>query len=326
MSSKNKNTKHSAEPVNAIGKVYNFCSKKKLILTVAVCVILALIAGIIIRGVNLAIEFEGGTMLTYSYIGDLDTNKIDSEAENIVGVPVSVRTGESLDSDGYQVTLSFTSEEGLNADRQFELTEALTSAFPENQLELFDSNDVSPASGREFLLKCLLAMVVAAVLIIIYIAIRFSKIGGWSAGICSIFALCHDLVAALAASILFGFEFNANIVAVILTILGYSINNTIVIYDRIRENRTLFPKASLNELINMGCSQSLKRSIRTSVTTIGTMIIVSIVVLVSGYTSLLSFSVPLIFGLISGTYSSIFVAPVTWSWWKGKESKKSNKD
>ena len=103
----------------------------------------------------------------------------------------------------------------------------------------------------------------------------------------------------------------------------YSINNTIVIYDRIRENRTLFPKASLNELINMGCTQSLKRSIRTSITTIGTMIIVSIVVLASGYTSLLSFSVPLIFGLISGTYSSLFVAPVTWSWWKGNEKKKS---
>lgn len=319
MSSKKKTT----EPTKITGKIYDFCAKKKLILIVAVCVVLALIVGIVIRGVNLAIEFEGGTMLTYSYIGDLDTNAVGSEAENIVGVPVNVRTGESLNNDGYQITLSFTSEEGLNADRQFELTEALVTAFPDNQLELFDSNDVSPASGREFLLKCLLAMVVAAVLIIIYIAIRFSKIGGWSAGICSIFALCHDLVAALAASILFGFEFNANIVAVILTILGYSINNTIVIYDRIRENRTLFPKATLNELINMGCSQSLRRSIRTSITTIGTMVIVSIVVFASGYTSLLSFSVPLIFGLISGTYSSLFVAPVTWSWWKGNEKQKS---
>lgn len=319
MSSKKKTT----ESTKITGKIYDFCAKKKLILIVAVCVVLALIVGIVIRGINLAIEFEGGTMLTYSYIGDLDTNAVGNEAENIVGVPVNVRTGESLDSDGYQITLSFTSEEGLNADRQFELTEALVTAFPDSQLELFDSNDVSPASGREFLLKCLLAMVVAAVLIIIYIAIRFSKIGGWSAGICSIFALCHDLIAALAASILFGFEFNANIVAVILTILGYSINNTIVIYDRIRENRTLFPKASLNELINMGCSQSLRRSIRTSITTIGTMVIVSIVVFASGYTSLLSFSVPLIFGLISGTYSSLFVAPVTWSWWKGNEKKKS---
>lgn len=324
MSSKKKSTPVSISEKN-IGKIYDFCAKKKMILAIAVCVIIALCAGIVIRGINLAIEFEGGTMLTYSYVGDIDTGRINSETQNIVGVPVNVRTGQSLDSGSNQVTLSFTSNEGLSAERQFALTEALSQAFPDNHLELFDSNDVSSASGREFLLKCLLAIIFASVIIIIYIAIRFSKIGGWSAGICSIFALCHDLLTALASSILFGFEFNTNTVAVILTILGYSINNTIVIYDRIRENRSLYPTASLNELINMGCSQSLKRSIRTSLTTIGTMIIVSVVVFVSGYTSLLSFSVPLIFGLISGTYSSLFVAPVTWSWWKGKEDKSDEK-
>lgn len=319
-----KNNKKTTAPA-VTGKIYDFCSKKRLILIVAVCVVIALLAGIIIRGVNLAIEFKGGTMLTYSYTGDIDKNQLKSAAEEIVSVPVNIRTGESLDDSGYQVTLSFTSKDGLNADRQFELNEALTEKFPDNQLELFDSNDVSPASGREFLLKCLVAMILAALLIIIYIALRFKKIGGWSAGVCSIFALCHDLAAALAASIIFGFEFNANIVAVILTILGYSINNTIVIYDRIRENRALYPKASLNELINMGCSQSLRRSIRTSVTTIGTLVVISVVVLISGYTSLLSFSVPLIFGLISGTYSSIFVAPVTWSWWKGRKPAQNDK-
>ncbi|MDE6775135.1 MAG: protein translocase subunit SecF [Ruminococcus sp.] len=324
MSKSNKNKQSAQTPASPAAKVFDFCSKKRMILIIAICVVAALLLGIIIRGVKLAIEFKGGTMLTYSYDGTLDVNAIANTAENIVGVPVTARTGESLADDSRQITLSFTSEEGLNADRQFELTEALTSEFPDNQLVLFDSNDVSPASGREFLLKCLLAVIIAALLVIIYIAIRFSKIGGWSAGVCSIFALCHDLAAALAVSILVGFEFNANIVAVILTILGYSINNTIVIYDRIREDRTLYPKATLNELINMGCSQSLKRSIRTSITTIGTMVIVSIVVLVSGYTSLLSFSVPLIAGLVSGTYSSIFVAPVTWSWWKARENYKKS--
>ena len=311
------------------GKVYDFCSKKKLILIIAICVIAALLLGALIRGVKFAIEFKGGTMLTYSYTGDLSTDDVETEVEKLVESNVNVRRGESLDSDGYQISISFTSNEGLNADGQHELTEKLREAFPDNELELFDSNDVSPSSGREFLLKCLLAMVFAAIIIIIYIAIRFIKIGGWSAGVCSIFALCHDILAALAVSIICGFEFNSNIVAVILTILGYSINNTIVIYDRIRENRTLMPKASLNELINTGCSQSLTRSIRTSITTIGTMLVVTIVVLVSGYTSLLSFSVPLMAGLISGTYSSLFVAPVTWSWWKkneGKDKKKEKKD
>ena len=320
MIKKKKNTQPQLPSVTENAR--NFCGQKRTVLIIAICVVVALIAGIIIRGVNLAIEFDGGTMLNYTYQGDIDTNKIKLETENVVATPVTVRLGESLDSDAHQLTISFPTDEGINADKQFTLPEARHTAFPDNSLELYDSKDVSPSSGREFLLKCLVAMVLAAILIIIYIAVRFKKIGGWSAGICSIFALCHDLMAALAASIICGFEFNANIVAVILTILGYSINNTIVIYDRIRENRTLYPKATLNELINLGCTQSLRRSLRTSITTIGTMIVVSVVVLVSGYTSLLSFSVPLIFGLISGTYSSLFVAPVTWSWWKGRNAKK----
>ena len=318
-----KKTNASAPAPAPTGKIYDFCSKKKMILVIVICVAVALVAGIIIRGVNFAIEFKGGTVLTYDYTGDIDTNKVQSSVGEIAGVPVNVRSGESLDSGGKQLTVSFTSEEGLNADRQHELTEKLQADFPDNALLLFDSNDVSPSSGREFLLKCLIAIIFAAIVIIIYIAVRFRKIGGWSAGVCSVFALCHDLLVALATSIIFGFEFNSNIVAVILTILGYSINNTIVIYDRIRENRSLYPKATLNELINMGCSQSLTRSIRTSITTIGTMLVVTIVVLVSGYTSLLSFSVPLVFGLISGTYSSLFVAPVTWSWMKARESAKA---
>ncbi len=321
MSKKKTNT--NAPAPAPTGKIYDFCSKKKMILAIVICVAVALVAGIIIRGVNFAIEFKGGTVLTYDYTGDIDTNKVQSSVGEIAGVPVNVRSGESLDSGGKQLTVSFTSEEGLNADRQHELTEKLQADFPDNALSLFDSNDVSPSSGREFLLKCLIAIIFAAIVIIIYIAVRFRKIGGWSAGVCSVFALCHDLLVALATSIIFGFEFNSNIVAVILTILGYSINNTIVIYDRIRENRSLYPKATLNELINMGCSQSLTRSIRTSITTIGTMLVVTIVVLVSGYTSLLSFSVPLVFGLISGTYSSLFVAPVTWSWMKARESAKA---
>ena len=318
-----KNNKKTVTPTTPEIKAYDFCSKKKMILGIVIAVVLALIVGIVVRGIHFAIEFKGGTVLTYNYTGEIDTGAAESAVKELVNVPVTIRTGESLDTGGKQLTVSFTSEQGLNADRQHELTEKLTSQFPDAQLELFDSNDVSPSTGREFLLKCLIAIIFAAVVIIIYIAIRFRKIGGWSAGVCSIFALCHDLLVALAASIICGFEFNSNIVAVILTILGYSINNTIVIYDRIRENEQLYPKSSLNQLINLGCTQSLTRSIRTSVTTIGTMLVVTIVVLVSGYDSLLSFSVPLVFGLISGTYSSLFVAPVTWSWLRGREAKKN---
>jgi preprotein translocase subunit SecF len=324
LSSSKKKKGSSAEAVYDPGvKVYNFCSKKRMILGIVIGVIAALLLGIIIRGVHLAIEFKGGTLLSYSYGGDIDDAKVQEIVKGVVpDTSVNVRKGESLSSGGKEMTVSFTAKDGLSVDKQHEITENLEAAFPNQNIVLTDSNDVSPSSGREFLLKCLIAVIFAAFVVVVYIAIRFRKIGGWSAGVCSVFALTHDILVALAATILFGFEFNSNIVAVILTILGYSINNTIVIYDRIRENRTLMPNASLNELINTGCSQSLTRSIRTSVTTIGTMLIVSIVVFVSGYNSLLSFSVPLMFGLISGTYSSLFVAPVTWSWWKSKAASK----
>ena len=313
------------ESVSTPAKVYNFCSKKKLILGVVIAVLLIFIGAAIIRGIHLAIEFKGGTLITYTYQGDINTNEVADAVKDIVGSTVTVRTGESLDSGGKQITISFTSDEGLTADRQTELTSALRERFASNDLTIYDSNDVNPSSGREFLLKCFIAVLFAAFIVIIYIAVRFRNIGGWSAGVCSIFALCLDIFVAFTTTVVCGFSIDSNIVAVILTILGYSINNTIVIYDRIRENRNLMPKASLNELINVSCTQSLTRSIRTSVTTIGTMLVITIVVLVTGYRSLLSFSVPLMMGLISGTFSSLFVAPVTLSWWKNKNDAKNKK-
>lgn len=325
MSKKNTQAQTASAETANVKKVYDFCAKKKVILGILIGVLAALVIGIIARGVDLAIEFKGGTIISYTYQGDVDTKAVSDTVKNIVNTSITVRTGESLDSDAKQITISFTSNEGLTADRQTELTNALRENFADNDFDLYDSNDVAPTSGREFLLKCLVAVIFAAIVVIIYIAIRFRNIGGWSAGVCSVFALLHDILVAVTVTILFGFEFNSNLVAVILTILGYSINNTIVIYDRIREDRKLMPKASLDELINVSCTQSLTRSIRTSITTISTMLIVTIVVLIKGYDSLLSFSVPLMFGLISGTYSSLFVAPVTWSWWKNKQAKKTSK-
>lgn len=387
-------------------KVYNFCGKKKMILGIAIAVIVAFIVGLIVRGVNLSIDFKGGSEISYSYTGDIDANDVKDAVDDLIESNVNVKLGKAIgDDDKSQIIIAYTSSEtfdvstdysynfsytgeitadeiskageiikGVDAnielsepaegtniltvnftkenfsDTELEtltatlsekfagkeitfvdsvnkvhpnaLTERLMEKFPENNIDSPNVNNVSSSTAREALIKCLVAVIFAAIVIIIYIAIRFRKIGGWSAGLCSIFALCHDLVVAIAVSILFGFEFDKNTVAVLLTILGYSINNTIVIYDRIRENRSLFPKTTLSERINISCTQSLTRSIRTSITTISTMLIISVVVFVTGYHSLLSFSVPLMFGLISGTYSSIFVAPVTWSWMKNKAKAK----
>lgn len=401
-------TKKSKKEIAALmpAKVYNFCGKKKMILGIAIAVIVAFIVGLIVRGVNLSIDFKGGSEISYSYTGDISANDVADAVDDLIESKVNVKLGSSIgDDDKKQIIIAYTSSEVFDVSTDYSynysytgeitaddaknageiikgidtnielsepeegtkiltvnftkenfstdeaealtatltekftgkeikfvdsvnkvhpnaLTERLMEKFPENNIDDPNINNVSSSTAREALIKCLVAVLFAAVVIIIYIAIRFRKIGGWSAGLCSIFALCHDLVVAIAVSVLFGFEFDKNTVAVLLTILGYSINNTIVIYDRIRENRTIFPKATLSERINISCTQSLTRSIRTSITTISTMLIISVVVFVTGYHSLLSFSVPLMFGLISGTYSSIFVAPVTWSWMKNREKAK----
>jgi preprotein translocase subunit SecF len=149
-------------------------------------------------------------------------------------------------------------------------------------------------------------------LLILYIGLRFKAVGGWFSGVCAIIALLHDVIISYGVFVLLGFEIDSNFMAVVLTILGYSINDTIVIYDRIRENRKLHKKMSKDELVNLSVNQSLSRSIKTSVTTVGSMIIVSVVCAVMGITSILSLSVPLAVGMAIGTYSSICVAPSIW--------------
>lgn len=140
-------------------------------------------------------------------------------------------------------------------------------------------------------------------MLVIYIAIRFKNIGGWLAGVCAIAALLHDCIIVYGTFIICHMSINANFMAVVLTILGYSINNTIVIYDRIRENETLYRKSkSRNEIVNMSINQSLTRSINTSITTIVAMLAVTIVAAIYGVTSIISFSLPMMIGMIAGAY------------------------
>ena len=304
-------------------KIYNFCGKLKMVIAIATTVFLIAVIGSFVLGVDVAIEFKGGTIITYTYTGDINTNDAEKIVSDAVGTSVSVSEGKSLSTGDNNLTIQFTSKDGLTADKQAALTDTLQKKFADNSIKLFDSNDVSPTTGREFFVKCLVAVVFASLIIVLYIALRFKKIGGISAGVCVVIALFHDLMVVYATFIVFRFELNANFMAVILTILGYSINDTIIIYDRIREDKTLMPKSTMREIVNTACSQTLTRSIRTSLTSLGTLVIVSVVVMISGYDSLLSFSIPLLFGLTSGAYSSIFVATNLWvKWLDHKDAKK----
>lgn len=300
---------------------FDFIGKRKLFFTISIVLVAFSILSTFIFGVDLDIQFKGGTIITYVYDGDLDCDGFVKDAKDILGgIGVQYTTGVDFSSGKSNIQLSLTSTSGLSSDKQFELTNSLTEKYAENNIDLVESSDVSPSSGREFFLKCIVAVILSSIVLIIYIAIRFKKIGGWLAGICAIVALLHDCIIVYGTFIVCGMPINANFMAVVLTILGYSINNTIVIYDRIRENSKLYgKKMTREENVNLSINQSLTRSINTSLTTVAAMLAVTIVAAVYGVTSIISFSLPVMVGMIAGTYSSVCLVAVLWSYLEGKK-------
>ena len=268
-------------------------------------------------GVDIALEFKGGTIITYSYEGDaMDKSAISSELSDLIGTSVNVQDGESLEGGSKTLTLSFTSNEGLTVDRQAQVTDAIQSRYPDANVQLLDSNDVSARSGSDFFAKCIVAAIFAAIILILYIAFRFKQISGWSAGVCAIIGLLATLVITYGSVVLMGFEIDSNFMAVILTLLGYAVNDTIVIYDRIRENQEKMPGMYIEDLVNTSSSQSLRRSIRTSLTTLFAMVAVVVVAAIMGLDSIQHFAIPMAVGILVGTYHSICFVPSLWVWWQ----------
>ena len=300
-------------------------NKKKFFIISAVLVIVSICTTFI--GVEVSIDFKGGTIVSYSYSGDLNENACQSAIQDILNTPVTLQKGESFDADTNILTVSFSYDQSLTLDQQEQMLAVMTETYPDNNIEELESNDVSPSSGREFFAKCIVAVIFAALLLIIYIALRFKKISGWSAGIFTIITLLHDIIITYGSFVLCGFEIDSNFMAVVLTIFGYSINNTIIVYDRIRENEKRMTKdTTIAELVNTSASQTMRRSLRTSITTVSTMIIISVVASIFHVNSILSFSIPMTFGLIAGTYSSQCIAPTLWVWWNEHRGNKTIKD
>jgi SecD/SecF fusion protein len=298
----------------------DFVGKRKLLMGIAGGMIIISIGSTFILGVNLDIQFKGGTLLSYVYDGDIDTGKFrDVSTDALNGLNFNLTTGTDFTTGKNNIQLSLLTSTGLGIEEQTALTGALEAAFPENNLVVIQSSDISPSSGREFFLKCLVAVLLSFIVLIIYIALRFKKIGGWRAGVCAIIALLHDCIAVYGTFIICGMSIDANFMAVVLTILGSSINNTIVIYDRVRENEILYGrKMSFAELGNLSVNQSITRCIWTSLTTFISMIVVSIVATTMDVSSIISFSVPMAVGIIAGTYSSICLTVPLWLTIRGK--------
>ena len=224
--------------------------------------------------------------------------------------------------------MNFASAEGLSSEAQSALTTALQQAYPDNAIETVSINSVSPTMGKDFLLKCLVAVAFSAVFMILYIAVRFRKIGGWSAGVCAVIALLHDIAMVFATFIIFRMSLDDNFIAVLLVILGYSINDTIVIYDRIRENERLHTgrlnENAIKDMVNLSINQTLSRTVNTSVATLIAMVVVCILAFANGVSSIVEFAFPLIIGLISGAYSSICLSGPIWVAWQQHKIRSRN--
>lgn len=306
----------------------DFVSRTKVFAIISAAVIALTVIFTFVLGVKVDIRFKGGSMLTYSYTGVIteeDTAKVAAEVKSLDNVPeATVTTGTSFTGGLNTMVVSFASDEKMDDDTLNAINAKVMAALPDNNIENVDTTNVSASSGSSFMISCVIAVAVAFVLLAIYIAFRFKKIGGLSAGIIAIICLLHDVAITYAVYVFGGMSLDSNFMAVILTLLGYSINNTIIIYDRLRENRAKYgTKFTDSELVNLSINQTIPRSIITTATTVCAMISVSIVCALMGTTSILTFSIPLAIGMLVGFYSSVCLAGPIWIWVQNLRSNKA---
>ena len=304
-----------------------FYQHRKIYIGISLAIFAVGIICNLIFGTELDIDFRGGALVEYSYTGTVDQETVDQAIADALGQPVTVTiTDGRTDAAGNStntLTISLSGSDGISLDDQQAIDDQLAAAYPDSTFEMIQSSSVPPTMGSMFFAKCLVAVGLAAVLLVVYVAFRFRKIGGMSAGVMSLVALFHDVLMVYFTFVIFGFPLDDNFIAVVLTILGYSLNNTIVVYDRVRENRRLLgPKASYEELVDTSINQTLTRSINTSLCTFLAIAVVFIVGLVFNLSSVTTFALPMMIGIVTGCYSSVCLAGPLYVMWQNHKQKK----
>ena len=299
----------------------NFIGNRKKFYTFSCALIAVVLVFCGIFGVKMDVEFKGGSMITLAYEGDADLNDLKSTIGTELGKSnLTLQTGSDI-SGNQTLTVTLPGSDTLTTEQLDNLLAALNGQYPDNNFVQNEVSNVDATIGKEFLLKSVVALVAACVLILLYVAYRFRKIGGLKAGSTAIVALLHDMFVVFGVFVLLRIPLNGNFIAALLTILGYSINDTVVIYDRIRENSALYGKKqmSLAELVNLSVNQSFARSLMTSITTCLALGVVCVVSVIYRLDSIYSFAFPLLFGMVSGVYSTICIATPLWVDWKNKK-------
>ncbi len=299
----------------------NFIGNRKKFYTFSCALIAIVLVFCAVFGVKMDVEFKGGSMVTLSYEGDVDLPSLKSEIGSQLGQSdLTLQTGSDI-SGNQTLTVTLPGSQTLTTEQLDDMLTAINEAHPENNFEQNEVSNVNATIGKEFLFKSLVALVAACVLILAYVAFRFRKIGGLKAGSTAIVALLHDMFVVFGVFVILRIPLNGNFIAAVLTILGYSINDTVVIYDRIRENSALYSKKQMGlaELVNLSVNQSFSRSLMPSITTCLALGVVCVVSVIYRLDSIYTFAFPLLFGMVSGVYSTICIATPLWVDWKSKK-------
>ena len=293
-------------------KTIKFFENKRVYAIITAVIVVAGIIGLATKGARIDTQFTGGTVLQYDLAGEIDTEKIAADVEEVSGRPATVQITESNIDDTSAVLITLAGNTGITPDEQKDISAAIADEFGLDELTPSQTYAVEPYIGEKAMRNALIAIVVSFLCILAYIGIRFSVLSGLSAGLTALIALLHDVMIVFFAFVLFGIPIGDSFVAVVLTIIGYSINDTIVVYDRIRENTNNNPRRTLVEQIDVSLTQVMTRSINTSVTTGLCVLVILGASIYFNISSIYRFSLPMFFGVVSGAYSSLCIASILW--------------
>lgn len=287
---------------------YSFYKHRWIYISVAIVVILAGIVSFFVSGLNIDIDFKGGTSIVFNTMSDSATKE---EIEQIVRDNVDVKGSVVVQPSMEKPTEYTIKMQSLSTEESDKVINALKEKYVPSE-ENFDDYSISSftaAYGKQLAGEAIWAVVIALILMLVYITFRFEFLQG----VCAVIGLLHDTLIMLAVYTIFMVPVNSSFIAVILTILGYSINNTIVVFDRVRENKKFARKETTEEIVDKSLNGTLMRSINTTITTF----IMVVCLYIFGGTSIKEFSFPLMIGLIGGAYSSLFIVAPVWAMMKG---------
>ncbi|MCP4296601.1 MAG: protein translocase subunit SecF [Proteobacteria bacterium] len=277
---------------------FNIMGKRKIAFVISAILILAGLAGLLMKGVTYGIDFRGGTLIQVKFENAPQLAEIRKLFKDKFKSNVSVTSFGEEQSNEVMITLSQEAVSAEAGQMQGLISNVLSNRFPNFDIRRVET--VGPKVGSELKEKAMQAALYALIGILIYIGIRFK----FRYGVGAVAALFHDVLITMGIFIILDKEFTLTIVAALLTIIGYSLNDTIVVFDRVRENISRMPKKKLEDVINLSINESMSRTILTSVTTF----IVVLVLFLAGGDIIHDFSFAMLIGLVVGTYSSIFVA------------------